>query len=52
MMKDIQGGTIKMYTVEENGIIHRKIKVESMRDGHYVPFERVFSITVKGVEIY
>lgn len=52
MIKDIQGGTIKMYTVEESGVIHRKIQVDSMRDGHYVPFERTFSITDKGIEIY
>jgi KaiC/GvpD/RAD55 family RecA-like ATPase len=51
-VNDIQGGTIKMYVVEKSGIAHRRIKIESIRDGKYVPFERDYSITQKGIVIY
>ncbi len=51
-VNDIQGGSIRMYAIEELGIIHRRIRIESLRDGKYVPFERDYSITQNGVEIY
>jgi len=51
-VNDIQGGVIRMYAIEELGIIHRRIRIESLRDGKYVPFERDYSITQNGIEIY
>jgi KaiC/GvpD/RAD55 family RecA-like ATPase len=51
-VNDIQGGSIRMYKVEDSGIMHRKIKIESIRDGKYVPFDRDYTITPNGLEIF
>lgn len=51
-MNDIQGGIIRLFETDDDGITQRKIKIDSLRDGKYVPFERSFSITNEGVEIY
>ncbi len=52
IMKDIQGGTIRMSFEKIKGINHRIIKIDSLRDGKSIPVERQFSITESGVEIY
>lgn len=51
-VKDIQDGTIKMYTTDELGILRRRIRIESLRDGRHVPFDRDYFITQHGVEIF
>ncbi len=52
IMDDIQEGSIRMFFSQENGIMHRKIKIDSLREGKYVPFERHFSISDRGIEVY
>ncbi|MFA5925065.1 MAG: ATPase domain-containing protein [Methylococcaceae bacterium] len=51
-MNDIQGDTFIMFTVLQNGITHRRIKIDSMRDGKYIPIERDFSISDQGIEVH
>jgi KaiC/GvpD/RAD55 family RecA-like ATPase len=49
---DIQGGAIAMFVTVEKGIQQRKIRLDFMRDGTHMPFERNFSITDTGIDIF
>ena len=51
-ISDIQGGAIAMFAMVEKGIQQRKIKLDFMRDGTHMPFERNFSITDTGIDVF